>query len=309
MAKTNIWMPFYIGDYMAATTGLSTEQHGAYMLLLFAYWDKEGPLTDDDAAFAQITRLTRGRWIKNRPILERFFIKKDGLWHHRRVDEELSRVRLKSEKAKRGATALWAEKKKLSINLAIDDEMRTQSDCIATASKSHPPSMPPSICLDDASHSHSHSHSQMYKHERESADRPSLKEVQDEAQRIGLAPWKAEDWFHEMEGCGWKDFQNREIAKWRPVLARVRTKWEADGRPMQPPTNAPRITLGTARTLSPMDIKTIIAAKEQEANTIKQRYASETAIDTSWNNQGKRAEWIKLRGEIKALNNRLSKMA
>lgn len=75
-------------------------------------------------------------------------------------------------------------------------------------------------------------------HEREHgsfAERPSLEEVKFYASTIGLGAWKAEDWFQEMEGCGWLDFNKRPIAKWQAVLQRVRTKWEADGRPTTPP--------------------------------------------------------------------------
>lgn len=74
-------------------------------------------------------------------------------------------------------------------------------------------------------------------HERECPEVPTIDSVLDEASRIGLASWKALDFFNEMEGCGWLDYNKRPIQKWRPVLARVRTKWEADGRPAHPPTN------------------------------------------------------------------------
>lgn len=68
-------------------------------------------------------------------------------------------------------------------------------------------------------------------------ERPGMDEVLCEAQRIGLGEWKARDWFNEMEGCGWLDHAHRPIVAWRAVLARVKVKWEADGRPSQPPSN------------------------------------------------------------------------
>lgn len=70
------------------------------------------------------------------------------------------------------------------------------------------------------------------KHEREPArEFPAWESVQAMAASIGLAEWKARDWFDEMEGCGWIDYQKRPIHRWQSVLARVKTKWEADGRP------------------------------------------------------------------------------
>ncbi len=65
--------------------------------------------------------------------------------------------------------------------------------------------------------------------------RPKRNEVLSKAQFIGLAEWKANDWFDEMEGCGWLDHQHRPIADWTAVLTRVCRKWESDGRPASPP--------------------------------------------------------------------------
>lgn len=89
--KTGIWMPIYIGDYLADTTMLSTEQHGAYLLMLMAYW-KNGPLPDDDEILANITRLPIDRWKKTRGLLLGFFSVIDGFLINRRADEEKSKA-------------------------------------------------------------------------------------------------------------------------------------------------------------------------------------------------------------------------
>src|ERR1700744_1855537 len=87
-AKADIWMPLYIGDYLADTSHLSTEEHGAYMLLLMHYW-KTGPLPDNDAALARITRLTMDAWSMAKPVVGSFFHRgDDGRLHQKRIDEE-----------------------------------------------------------------------------------------------------------------------------------------------------------------------------------------------------------------------------
>jgi uncharacterized protein YdaU (DUF1376 family) len=103
-------MPVYIGDYLADTMHLSTEQHGAYLLLLFHLW-RRGILHDDDVVLAQITGLDPGAWSNSRAVLAGFFEIHDGLWRHRRVEQERSRTAAKqqsnSNKAKLAAYRRW----------------------------------------------------------------------------------------------------------------------------------------------------------------------------------------------------------
>lgn len=91
MSKPDTWMPLYIGDYLQDTTRLTTEQHGAYLLLIMDYWTN-GPLPDDDASLAQVTRLHPAAWKKNRPAIARLFQIADGEWHHKRINEELDKA-------------------------------------------------------------------------------------------------------------------------------------------------------------------------------------------------------------------------
>jgi uncharacterized protein YdaU (DUF1376 family) len=65
---SDTWMPLYVGDYLSATTRLTTEQHGAYFLLLLDYW-KSGPPPNDDAVLAQIARMSPAAWRKAKPAL------------------------------------------------------------------------------------------------------------------------------------------------------------------------------------------------------------------------------------------------
>jgi uncharacterized protein YdaU (DUF1376 family) len=110
--KTDIWMPVYIGDYLADTMHLSTEQHGAYLLLLFHLW-RRGSLQDDDVVLAHITGLPLDAWTICRAVLAEFFEIEDGLWQHGRVERERIRVATKhksnTSRAKLGASSRWSK--------------------------------------------------------------------------------------------------------------------------------------------------------------------------------------------------------
>jgi uncharacterized protein YdaU (DUF1376 family) len=107
--KNDIWMPLYIGDYLADTMHLNTQQHGAYLLLLFHLW-RRGSLPDDDTALAKITGLNAKEWNNTRPVLEPYFRVNEGFWQHNRVERE--RVRIAARQEKRGARAKTAAQKR-----------------------------------------------------------------------------------------------------------------------------------------------------------------------------------------------------
>lgn len=65
------------------------------------------------------------------------------------------------------------------------------------------------------------------------AETPSLDEVKSYAAQIGLAEWKAVDWWQKQEAVGWM-LNNQRIRRWQPLISRVRTWWEADGKPLAP---------------------------------------------------------------------------
>jgi len=104
------WMPFYVGDYLGDTQRLTTEQHGAYLLLILDYW-RSGPAPDDDAVLAQIVRLPVSAWKRHRPTLARMFQVVDGEWRHKRIDHEIAAAKdnaeRRSNKAKKAAQARW----------------------------------------------------------------------------------------------------------------------------------------------------------------------------------------------------------
>ncbi len=110
--STKIWMPLYIADYLADTTRLTTEQHGAYMLLIMDYW-RNGPLPNDDEALANITRLSTAAWKKHRAAMLRFFEESGDQLRHGRIDKELKDAAENAEKhaerARKAAAKRWGK--------------------------------------------------------------------------------------------------------------------------------------------------------------------------------------------------------
>ncbi|SAL10355.1 hypothetical protein AWB73_00098 [Caballeronia turbans] len=128
--RADVWMPLYIGDYLADTSRLTTEQHGAYLLLIMDYW-RNGAPPDDDEVLRNITRFSKFLWKKNRAILENFFAVKDGRWTHSRIDEEIAKALSSKaaavEKASNAAKARWEKKDAPSMSQAVLEQCPSPS--------------------------------------------------------------------------------------------------------------------------------------------------------------------------------------
>lgn len=105
------YMPLWIADYLADTQHLTRDEHGAYLLLLMAYWRKGEPLADDDRKLAAIAKASPAEWRRLRPVLSEFFQVGDGVWKQKRVDAELARAKAirakRSEAGAKGADGRW----------------------------------------------------------------------------------------------------------------------------------------------------------------------------------------------------------
>jgi uncharacterized protein YdaU (DUF1376 family) len=147
MAKADIWMPLYIGDYLADTTRLTLEQHGAYLLLIMDYW-RNGPPPDDDFVLAGICRTTPANWKKLRVALVGFFTTESNQWHHSRIDREIAEAaasKAKAEaKASKAAEARWGKEGAKHDNKASSSNAQSNASSTPQAMHKQCPSPSPS---------------------------------------------------------------------------------------------------------------------------------------------------------------------
>lgn len=109
------WFAFNADAYTGDTAHLTCEEHGAYLLLMLAYYRSERPLPATDRALSSITKLPLDRWSEAKPTLAAFFVEEDGLWHHERIEREIrdghARRETNTARAALGGAAKAAKRK------------------------------------------------------------------------------------------------------------------------------------------------------------------------------------------------------
>jgi uncharacterized protein YdaU (DUF1376 family) len=103
------YMQLYVGDYLGDTRHLTTEQHGAYLLLLMAMWSSDGTLPNDEAKLARMAGVGVAKWRKIGPDVMAYFVVDGGEITQKRLKKEREKWALKSsarrEAGKRGGEA------------------------------------------------------------------------------------------------------------------------------------------------------------------------------------------------------------
>ncbi|MCF7647291.1 DUF1376 domain-containing protein [Bacillus subtilis] len=94
------FMQLYVSDYLGDTMHLTTEQHGAYLLILMTMWRHNGSLPNDDAKLARIARVNAKRWHLIKDDVLAFFICENGQITQKRLNEELQKAVSISQKRK-----------------------------------------------------------------------------------------------------------------------------------------------------------------------------------------------------------------
>jgi uncharacterized protein YdaU (DUF1376 family) len=118
----------YTLDYIRDTEDLNLEENGAYLLLLFSYWNRQEPLPNDDKKLSKILRVSEREWKKVKPSVMRFFRIEGEVIVNDRMNYEINRANEKSQKAKESAMHRWPK---------TDDEETSERN--ANASETHMP--------------------------------------------------------------------------------------------------------------------------------------------------------------------------
>lgn len=138
------YMQLYVADYLADTRHLSTEQHGAYLLLLMSMWRAGGRLPNDASKLARIAGVSLRRWYLVWPqIASLFDILGDEIGHGR-LEREHQKAVSKSEKrsasGKRGGEVKALKIKESAVAIASDlpchsSDIRYQVDTSVSTKK------------------------------------------------------------------------------------------------------------------------------------------------------------------------------
>jgi uncharacterized protein YdaU (DUF1376 family) len=90
-------MQLYVSDFIGDTLQLSTEQIGAYMLLLMAMWNAGGKLPSDESKLARVARMSVKKWKTIAPDMMAFFEVDGEEVRHHRLTKELQKSESKSQ--------------------------------------------------------------------------------------------------------------------------------------------------------------------------------------------------------------------
>jgi len=110
-------MQFYVGDYIQKTLHLTTEQNGAYLLLLFAMWQGNACLPNDQTKLARIARVSPKRWQSVWREIHVFFTFDGDVIRQDRLTKEFQKV-LSISQERKTSGSLGGKAKALKNNVS-----------------------------------------------------------------------------------------------------------------------------------------------------------------------------------------------
>lgn len=121
-------LPLWTDAFLADTLHLSTEEAGAYLLMLFTAWRRPNcDLPDDDKFLMKICRCDGRKWRHLRPVMEQFHVIENGTWRQVRLQKERKYVGDLSQKQRANINARWSKNKGLGDTTVIPDAYQTDT--------------------------------------------------------------------------------------------------------------------------------------------------------------------------------------
>lgn len=90
--------PHHLGDYAKDTVGLTQGEHGAYVLLIFAAYSAESGIDPEEVYAITKAAAPAERKSTERVLKKYWHVAEDGLYHQRRIDEEIAAYQVKAER-------------------------------------------------------------------------------------------------------------------------------------------------------------------------------------------------------------------
>lgn len=123
----------------------------------------------------------------------------------------------------------------------------------------------------------------------------SVEEVIQKGQFIGISEQDCRDWFRDQEACGWVRGDGTPVDHWPRALVLHRDRLRS------------RALTPAGRPTTIHELRTVLQLKEERANALRERHASQGALSTDWHNESARQEYLTLRKEIKEIKARIEK--
>lgn len=287
------YMQFYPADWIRDTRALSISAKGAWIEIICAMWNSSvrGEISLSIAALSRAIGATDKatvkalREIEEHQVCDVEWLENDRVTlRSRRIIREAQVWQSKSESARKAVNIRWGK--------PDTDVLRTHYERNTTSDTRH---QTPEVQERATS-------AGGFGEPEPEAHIPTLQEVQEQAKLQGVTPEVAQKFFDHYEGNNlWLNGHGRLI-NWQLKLP----TWQQRERTL--PAKSPAAE-APGRPRSVWELKSVIEAKEKIAKALKDRHTYEAAMGVEWDNEAKKAEYRKLRAEIKELNNQIAKTA
>lgn len=136
------YFEFYAGDYLRDTGALTLAEHGAFLLLMAAYYATEKPLPSDNPTLFRLVRAMSEEEQKAAlKVAEMYFpiSDEDGLRHNVRADQEIPKARARIEAARENGKRGGRPTKPKSNPVGFDPVTQQEPSGVPSTKAPHAP--------------------------------------------------------------------------------------------------------------------------------------------------------------------------